>query len=608
LNILGISAYYHDSAACLLQDGRLTAAAQEERFTRKRHDPGFPTESVKYCLSTGNIQLSDIDVIAYYEKPFLKFERILESIVTSAPRSFPIAIRALPIWLKDKLWMRKNIQKLLPGNAEIIFCTHHEAHAASAFFPSPFREAATLTIDGVGEWSTTTWGVGKDDRLELKAEIRYPHSIGMLYSAVTQYLGFRVNSAEYKVMGLAPYGEPTYSKLILDNLIEVFDDGSYLLNMDYFGFEERREMITPKFDELFGRPRRNAETKLEKFHADVARSIQDVTEQVMLKLAGHVHRETGLKNLCLAGGVALNCVANGRVLREGPFEKVWIQPGAGDSGSAVGSAYVAWHHYKKQPRPQPLFDLQYGSYLGPEYGNSEIEKEIGAFNLVSEKYDDPTLLRQTATLLADQQIVGWFQGRMEFGPRALGNRSIIGDARNAEMQKRMNLKIKFRESFRPFAPSVRAEDTKEYFDIESESPYMLLTCQVWNGAVQMRAVSGDKWMSEMLQAIPSRIPAVTHVDGSARVHTVDRQRNPRFYDLLGAFKEKTGASVLINTSFNVRGEPIVCSPKDAVRCFLKTDIDALVVGNYIVRRDAQDPTVLAKWRETLSEEDRFELD
>lgn len=608
MKILGISAYYHDSAACLLVDGQLVAAAQEERFTRKRHDSGFPARSIENCLEIAGCKASDVDAIAYYEKPFLKFERILESLILDSPASYGLALKALPVWLKEKLWMKKTLLKEFGRPVPILFCGHHESHAASAFFPSPFEEAATLTIDGVGEWSTTSWGVGRGNRLELKGEIRYPHSLGLLYSAVTQYLGFRVNSAEYKVMGLAPYGDPIYAKLITDNLIEIFDDGSYLLNMECFAYNRRKEMINHKFEEVFGRARRKSESKLEKFHADVARSLQQVTEEVMMKLAEHVHRETKLPNLCLAGGVALNCVANGKVLRNGPFHDVWIQPGAGDSGGAVGAAYVAWHHVEGKPRTAVESDLQHGSFLGPEFKDRDIEEALKQFEVKFDKSPMPDLPARTAQLLEQQKIVGWFQGKMEFGPRALGHRSIIGDARNPEMQKRMNLKIKFRESFRPFAPSVLAEDAEKYFDLDAKSPYMLLTCSVREGIGERKFVSGDRWMHDMLESIPSQIPAVTHVDGSARVHTVEQETDPLFHELLTAFKHRTGSSVVINTSFNVRGEPIVCTPLDAVRCFLKTDIDALVMGPYIVEREKQSPDYINQLRERLNSEDQFELD
>jgi len=611
LNIIGISAFYHDSAACLLKDGQVIAASQEERFTRIRHDPAFPINAIQSCLKIGNLKLSDIDIISFYEKPFIKFERILESLMEYAPASYALAMKALPVWIKDRLWLRKIIWRTLERQIPVAFCSHHEAHAASTFFPSPYESAATLTVDGVGEWSTTTWGVGNGNRLELKAEIRYPHSVGLLYSAFTQYLGFRVNSAEYKVMGLAPYGEPKYTDLIRNHLIEIFPDGSFLLNMEYFSYNTRREMINTRFDALFGQPRRKPETALQNFHADVARSLQEVTEEVMLKLSQHVYLQTKLKNLCLAGGVALNCVANGRILREGPFENLWIQPGAGDSGGAVGAAFIAWHHIHGAPRTRAIMDRQQGSFLGPSYADDEILPELETYQLKYHNLPRKDFLEKTAELLEKQKVVGWFQGRMEFGPRALGNRSIIGDARNPEMQRRMNLKIKFRESFRPFAPSVLSEDTEKYFDLHATSPYMLLTCSVKeNVAVQKRAASGNgkNWMSEMLSAIPSQIPAVTHVDGSARVHTVEKNTNLLFYELIEAFKQRTGSSVLINTSFNVRGEPIVCAPRDAVRCFIKTDIEALAIGPYVVVRDEQDQAHLESLRKKLQEEDKFELD
>lgn len=608
MKILGISAFYHDSAACLLDDGVLRAAAQEERFTRKRHDPDFPKKSIEFCLKSAGLQLSDIDLVAYYEKPFLKFERILEKLITEAPLSYPLAIKALPVWLKDKLWLKKTIARELNSDVPILFCGHHESHAASAYFPSPFSEAAVLTVDGVGEWSTTSWGIGRGNRLELKSEIHFPHSLGLFYSALTQYLGFRVNSAEYKVMGLAPYGEPKYADLIKNNLIEIFDDGSFLLNLDYYAFLTRSEMINERFDKLFGEKRRTGEAKLTQFHADVARSLQAVTEEVMQKLALHVHKETRAKFLCLAGGVALNCVANGKILKNSPFENLWIQPGAGDSGGAVGAAYLAWHHYHNAERGLPLGDFQHGSYLGPTYEGNEVENVLKQFKLKYRRVGKDQVAAETAKLLANQSVVGWFQGRMEFGPRALGNRSILGDARNPEMQKRMNLKIKFRESFRPFAPSVLAEDAQAYFDIDVVSPYMLLTCGVTENIQVKRVAGGDTWISDMLNNVPSRIPAVTHVDGSARVHTVEKRTSPLFHELLKAFKDQTGSPVLINTSFNVRGEPIVCTPEDAVKCFLKTEIDALSIGEYVVERTAQDATLLKAAREHLHETEKFELD
>lgn len=599
MNILGISAFYHDSAACLLQNGRLVAAAQEERFTRKRHDQSFPKHAIQYALDYARIQVDKIECVAFYEKPFLKFERILQTLLQQVPWSYSLAIAALPVWIKQKLWIKKVIWKELGRKLPVVFPSHHEAHAASAFFPSPFQEAATLTVDGVGEWSTTTWGIGSGNSLEMKEEIRFPHSLGLLYSAFTQYLGFRVNSAEYKVMGLAPYGEPKYAGLIKDHLIEIFEDGSFLLNQDYFSYTRKKEMINARFESLFGRKRRISESTLEPFHADVARSLQDVTEEVMLKLTRYVYQKTRIKNLCLAGGVALNCVANGRILREGPFKNLWIQPGAGDSGGAVGAALIAWHHVKGMERPLRMVDGQAGSFLGPEYDNEAIEKEFTRVGVRLRRYSEHDLLEETATLLCAQKIVGWFQGRMEFGPRALGARSILGDPRNPEMQKRMNLKIKFRESFRPFAPSVIAEKACDYFGVGAMSPYMLLTCSVKEeGVVAQAGGDGPNWISQKLKSVPGRIPSVTHVDGSARVHSVELATNPLFYRLLKAFEEKTGCPVLINTSFNVRGEPIVCSPRDAAICFLKTEIDALAIGNFIAYRTEQDAALIDHIRKT----------
>jgi carbamoyltransferase len=610
MNILGISAFYHDSAACLLRDGELIAAAQEERFSRVRHDAGFPGRAIRYCLEEGGLNTDAVDCVAYYEKPFLKFERILETVVENAPAGYWLAMKALPVWVKDKLWMRKRLLKELGRKIPVYFTGHHESHAASAFFPSPFDEAATLTVDGVGEEATTTWGVGRQATLRLYEEIRYPNSLGLLYSAITQYLGFKVNSAEYKVMGLAPYGEPKYVDKIR-SLVEIFPDGSYLLQMRYFSFSKRLEMIHPRLERLFGRKRRVPESDIEPFHADLARSLQAVTEEIMLGLARYVHGKTGMKNLCLAGGVALNCVANGRILREGPFKNIWIQPGAGDSGGAVGAALTIYHHVFKKPRAVPLRDFQKGSFLGPAFGSEEITEVLKECGLRYETFGEEELFAQTAKHLGDQKIVGWFQGRMEFGPRALGARSILGDARNKDMQRRMNLKIKFRESFRPFAPAVVAEDVENYFDLDCPSPYMLLTCSVRQKnerVIRVATGNGRRWMHDLLDANNGAIPAVTHVDDSARVQTVDSMTNPMFYKLLKAFKDKTGSSVLINTSFNVRGEPIVCSPRDAIRCFVKSDIDVLSIGNHVVCRKGQDEIRMARLREQFTREDSFELD
>ena len=610
MKILGVSAFYHDSAACLLEDGVLTAAVQEERFTRIRHDERFPSQSIQWCLKSRGLRLDEIDSIAFYEKPFIKFDRILETTLVDAPATFAFAIAALPIWLKQKLWIKKLIWRELDRKIPIIFTSHHEAHAASAFFPSPFEKAATLTVDGVGEWSTTTWGIGAGSHLSLKKEIRYPHSLGLLYSAFTQYLGFRVNSAEYKVMGLAPFGEPKYTSLILDNLIQSFDDGSFLLNMDYFSYSKRLEMINDKFEMLFGRIRRKPESPIDPFHADVARSLQYVTEEVMLKLSRHVHKETQLENLCLAGGVALNCVANGRIRREGPFRKIWVQPGAGDSGGAIGAAYLAWHHVYQQPRNCVSDDAQLGSFLGPEFLDCEIEKELKEARLVYSHFSQKQLLKETVKQLVNQKVIGWFQGKLEFGPRALGARSIIADPRNTEMQDKINLKIKFRESFRPFAPSVLEEEVANYFETNEPSPYMLFTEPVKIKMTQPSTASSssalsNSWLSQRLKSISSQLPAITHVDGSARLHTVNRTTSPLFYDLLKEFQSSTQCPVLVNTSFNVRGEPIVCSPKDAISCFLRTNLDSLVIGSFMVRREEQDSLILEKAR---LKQKLFELD
>lgn len=561
MNILGISCFYHDSAACLVKDGKIIAAAQEERFTRKKHDERFPLHAIRYCLAEGNIATENIDLLVFYDKPFLKFERLLETYLAFAPRGLRSYLLAMPIWLKEKLWIPSVIKKELGYAGKILFTEHHQSHAASAFYPSPFYEAAFLTVDGVGEWATASYGVGSDSKLEIKAEIHFPHSLGLLYSAFTYYTGFKVNSGEYKVMGLAPYGKPVYTDLIYQHLIDLKEDGSFRLHMEYFNYAQGLTMTSEKFHKLFGGPPRKPESKLTQREMDLARSIQDVTEEIMLRMARHVHRMTGKKYLCLAGGVALNCVANGRILREGPFEDIWIQPAAGDAGGALGAALVAW--YQHHARSAPQGDSQQGSYLGPQYSASEIK------NFLDEKKISyrTTTNTEVAQLLAHSNVVGWFSGRMEFGPRALGNRSILGDPRDPGMQKAMNLKIKFRESFRPFAPAVLAEYAHEYFDLDRASPYMLLTNQVKKKI----------------------IPAVTHIDNSARPQTVHRETNPRFHALLEEFHKQTGCPVLINTSFNVRGEPIVCTPEDAYRCFMRTNIDYLVLESFILDKKAQVP-------------------
>ncbi|PIQ85190.1 MAG: hypothetical protein COV74_09535 [Candidatus Omnitrophica bacterium CG11_big_fil_rev_8_21_14_0_20_45_26] len=589
--ILGISCFYHDSAAALLRDGSIVAAAQEERFTRQKHDSEFPTQSVDFCLRKAGISIEDIALVVFYEKPFIKFERILETYLCYAPRGIRSFLKAIPLWLKERLWIPELIQKKLKYHGKILYPEHHESHASAAFFPSPFQKAAILTVDGVGEWTTTSFGVGENNRVRLMNELHFPHSLGLLYSAFTYYTGFKVNSAEYKVMGLAPYGEPKYVDLIFKELIDLKEDGSFRLNMHYFNYCAGLTMTNERFHRLFGAPPRRPETPLTQREMDLARSIQQVTEEVMLRIVKHVHQVTGAENLCLSGGVALNCVANGRILREGPFKQIWIQPAAGDAGSALGAALVAWYHYLDQPRhPSGTGDSQYGSLLGPAYSQAEIThyltEEKAAFDVV----DDQTLLERVCQLMEEGKVIGWFQGRMEFGPRALGNRSILGDARSLEMQSRMNLKIKFRESFRPFAPVVLKEEVHQWFDMNSESPYMLLVAPVLEK--HRKQVDQELKGLDRLKSCRSTIPAVTHVDYSARVETVDQDRNPKFYALLKRFFEKTGCPVMVNTSFNVRGEPIVCSPVDAYRCFMRTEMDYLILGNCILNKEEQDQSKL----------------
>ena len=603
--ILGISAFYHDSAACILRDGELIGAAQEERFTRKKHDFNYPAKAVEYCLDHAGIGSKDLEVVAFYDKPLLKFERLLETYFAFAPRGFTSFLNAMPIWTRQKLFLADTIKKSLDHKeAKLIFPEHHESHAASAFFPSPYEEAATLTTDGVGEWTTTSFGVGSGKRVQLHGEIRFPHSLGMLYSAFTYYTGFRVNSGEYKVMGLAPYGEPKYVDTILDNIIDVRDDGSFHLNMDYFDYCTGMKMTNNKFADLFGGPAREPESELTQREMDLAASVQVVTEHVMLKMARHVREATGQRNLCMAGGVALNCVANGKILREKIFDDIWIQPAAGDAGGAVGAAYLAWHHYLDQGRPTRTFspksagDRQAGSYLGPEFSDSEIE---AFFDKVGAKYtrlDDDELAERAADILANENVIGWFQGRMEFGPRALGNRSIIGDARSREMQSTMNLKIKFRESFRPFAPSVLEERVEDYFEIDRPSPYMLLVANVKEDQRIPLPEGTEKLFGiDKLRINRSKIPSITHVDYSARIQTVSKSTNPRYHDLISKFFVKTGCPVVINTSFNVRGEPIVCTPRDAYTCFMRTEMDFLVVNNYILdKKDQPEPADDIDWK------------
>jgi carbamoyltransferase len=605
VNILGVSAFYHDSAACLVRDGKIVAAAQEERFTRKKHDASFPKNAVTYCLHEGGITVSDLDFVAFYEKPFLKFDRILHSYLAYAPSGLKSFLMAIPLWIRERIWMKELIRKELGCDCKIIFPEHHESHAASAFFPSPFPKAAFLTIDGVGEWTTTSYGIGRDNRIEILGELHFPHSLGLLYSAFTYFTGFRVNSGEYKLMGLAPYGEPKYVDLILRELIDLKPDGSFRLNMKYFNYGVGLTMTNAAFNRLFGRPPRKPESKLTQSDMDLARSIQDVTEEIMLRMARHVRNETGQRNLCLAGGVALNCVANAQILREKIFDKIWIQPAAGDAGGALGAALFVWHQvlgYERQP--DGTNDSQRGSYLGPAYSNNEIRAYVQTQKIPFTELTDEELPEKIADLVEAGKVIGWFYGRMEFGPRALGARSIIGDARSPEMQELMNLKIKFRESFRPFAPSVLREKASDWFELESESPYMLLVAPIAkNRRREITAQQQKLFGLEKLLAIRSEIPAVTHVDYSARVQTVTADHQPMYYRMIKQFAQKSGCPVIINTSFNVRGEPIVATPEDAFTCFMRTNMDYLLLGNFLLEKKDQKP--LDKDIDWLRE---FELD
>lgn len=605
VHILGISAYYHDSAACLLRDGEIVAAAQEERFTRVKHDPAFPSRAVSFCLGEAGLAPGDLDVVAFYEKPFLKFERLLQTYLAFAPEGLRSFITAMPLWIRQKLWMRDNIRKELGFAGTVIFPEHHESHAASAFFPSPFREAAFLTIDGVGEWTTTSWGIGRDSGVEILAELQFPHSLGLLYSAFTYYTGFKVNSGEYKVMGLAPYGEPKYRDLILTELMDLKEDGSFRLDMQYFDYCTGFTMTNGRFDRLFGGPPRKPESLLTQRDMDLARSVQDVTEEVMLRMARTIRRETGMKNLCLAGGVALNCVGNGKVLREGPFENIWIQPAAGDAGGAVGAALFTWHQVLGNARAaQERTDRMRGSYLGPAWDRDSLLDYLRTNGIAFTELTEEEIPETIADLIASEKVIGWFQGRMEFGPRALGSRSIIGDARSPKMQEVMNLKIKFRESFRPFAPTVLREKVSEYFELDRESPYMLLVAPVRKELCRtMSQEEQGRFGLDKLHVVRSCVPAITHVDYSARVQTVDRETNPLFHRTIEALSERHGCPLVINTSFNVRGEPIVCSPEDAYRCFMRTDMDYLVMGPFLLEKAQQKP--LAEDRDWKKE---FELD
>lgn len=598
--ILGISAYYHDSAACLVKDGAIIAAAQEERFTRRKHDPAFPTHAVRYCLTQAGIGVKDLKYMAFYDKPLVKFERLMETYVGFAPSGLQSFLAAMPVWLKEKLLLRTSLTNELLTCAdevqksdlpELLFGEHHESHAASAFFVSPYQKAGVLCMDGVGEWATTSAWLGDGNKLTPLWEIPFPHSLGLLYSAFTYYTGFKVNSGEYKVMGLAPYGEPKYVKAIYDHLLDLKPDGTFRMNMEYFNYCTGLTMTSRKFDGLFGGPPRKPETKLTQREMDLARSIQDVTEEVMLRLSSTMHRETGVDYLCLAGGVALNCVGNGKILRDGHFKGLWIQPAAGDAGGAVGAALSAWHQHEGQPRTADnVVDRMSGSYLGPAFSNDDIEARMKAIGAVYERLSDEDLFDRTANALASEQVVGWLQGRMEFGPRSLGGRSILGDARSAKMQSVMNLKIKYRESFRPFAPSVLRERVSEYFQMDCDSPYMLLVAPIQEKR-RLPFDSGEKvlWGIDLLNVPRSEIPAVTHIDYSARVQTVHEATNPRYYRLLKTFENKTGCAVLVNTSFNVRGEPIVCTPEDAYRCFMRTEMDLLVLENCVLRKEDQKP-------------------
>ncbi len=582
--ILGLSAYYHDSAACLLKDGEIVAAAQEERFSRRKHDSSFPAGAVDYCLAAANIQASDLGYVAFYDKPFIKFERILETYLAYAPLGIRSFVMAIPLWIRRKLWMPDVIEKELQYKGKVLFPEHHESHAASAFFPSPFERAAFLTIDGVGEWSTSSFGVGQGNKIEILAELKFPHSLGLLYSAFTYFTGFKVNSGEYKVMGLAPYGEPRYVKQILEELIDLKEDGSFKMNMAYFDYCAGLTMTNDRFAELFGGPPRRPESGITQREMDLARSVQDVTEEIVLRMGRYVRRETGERNLCLAGGVALNCVANGKLLRTGLFDEIWIQPAAGDAGGALGAAYVVHYNYLKNaaPNKEKGRDMQQGSYLGREYSDEDIGRFVDSHGIPCSHNERDHMIDKVCGYLEEGKVVGWFNGRMEFGPRALGSRSILGDARSHEMQKKMNLKIKYRESFRPFAPSVLREKVGEWFDIDKDSPYMLLVADVRKE--KRREMSREEkalWGIDKLNVVRSEIPAVTHVDYSARVQTVSKENHPCYHALIERFYERTGCPVIINTSFNVRGEPIVESPDDAYKCFMRTEMDVLVMGNYI---------------------------
>jgi len=612
MRLLGISAFYHDSAAALVEDGRIIAAAQEERFTRKKHDAGFPSEAIHYCLQASGVDLDGVDHVVFFEKPLVKFERLIETYLANAPQGFSSFRMAIPLWIKEKLLQKSNLEKALRAYApsgkveeKLLFAEHHQSHAASAFFPSPFAEAVVLTMDGVGEWTTASVAIGRGNALEIVREIQWPHSVGLLYSAFTYYTGFKVNSGEYKVMGLAPYGTPKYADLILDNVVDLKPDGSFWLDQSYFNYATGLTMTSRKFHDLFGAPPRDPETPLTQRHMDLAASVQAVTEEIMLRITRDLARTYQIDNLCLAGGVALNCVANGKVLRDGAFKNIWVQPAAGDAGGSLGAALAGYHQHLGKPRKtNGAMDAMQGSYLGPAFSQDEIEgRLLGVGANFATVGDEPQLFQRTCDALEAGHAVGWFQGRMEFGPRALGGRSILGDARNLEMQKRLNLKIKYRESFRPFAPSVLREDVADYFELDQDSPYMLLVADVKRN--RRRSMTGEEeglFGIDKLNVVRSDIPAVTHVDYSARVQTVHAETNPRYHALLSTFKARTGCSVLVNTSFNVRGEPIVCTPEDAFRCFMGTEMETLVIGNCILEKPRQDPSLANVYKE------QFELD
>jgi carbamoyltransferase len=611
MRLPGISAFYHDSAAALVEDGRIVAAAQEERFTRKKHDPGFPIHAIHACLDAAKVNLDDIDHIVFFEKPLIKFERLVETYLANAPRGFQSFQMAMPLWIKEKLFQKQKLEKALKAfsrsgkvDGKLLFAEHHQSHAASAFFPSPFEEAVVLTMDGVGEWTTTSVAIGRGNSLEPGREIHWPHSLGLLYSAFTYYTGFKVNSGEYKVMGLAPYGSPKFADLILENVIDLKEDGSFWLDQSYFNYATGLTMTSRKFHELFGGPPRDPETPLTQRHMDLAASVQAITEEVILRITSNLAKTYRIENLCLAGGVALNCVANGKFMRDGSFKRIWIQPAAGDAGGSVGAALAAYHQHLGRPRQMcEAMDGMRGSYLGPEFSQAEIETRLARTGAKFTVADEPEILERTCDALEAGDAVGWFQDRMEFGPRALGARSILGDPRNPEMQKTLNLRIKYRESFRPFAPSVLREDVADFFELDADSPYMLFVADVKrNRRRPMTAEQERLFGIDKLNVLRSDLPAITHVDNSARIQTVHRETNPLYHALLSAFKRRTGCSVLVNTSFNVRGEPIVCTPEDAFRCFMGTEIETLLVGRCFLRKDEQNPTLKQRYEKT------FELD